>query len=203
LLRRYQLAKDREFHRALNALFKVRKEALALAEGDLSVAGGMDGEADALLAALEASMAGESIPVAGPESLGWVPPADSSLGEAGFLPAGWVPPTDANLGEPEITAAGLVQTGDATFAESVGCAGIPSDPPTFPEPLADRPPGDETNPKPGDETNPNPAEPPSSAGDWPSLKAYVAALMARQNPSRPYQPMIAPPFPERERRSLA
>jgi hypothetical protein len=211
LLRRYQLAKDREFHRALNALFKVRKEALALGDDELPVAVGMDGDTESLLAALEASMAAESIPVAGPESLGWVPPADLSLGEAGILPAGWVPPGDAGLAEPAITAVGLVPSGDATFAESVGCAEVPSDPPALQQPLGDRPPGDETNPSPGDETNPspgdetnpNPAGSPLPAGDWPSLEAYAASLMARQDPSRPYQPMIAQPFRERERRSLA
>jgi hypothetical protein len=76
LLRRYRLARDREFHRALNALFKVRREILAAAEGDLPDAGCMD-TADAW-AALEASLAAEPIPVAAPESAGWVQPVDTT-----------------------------------------------------------------------------------------------------------------------------
>jgi hypothetical protein len=182
LLRRYQLAKDREFHRALNALFKLRKEALIAADRELSVAGGLDGDAESMLAALEASMTAKPIPVAGPDSLGWVPPTDASPGEPSIMASAWVQPSDASPVE-EVTAVGRVQPNDASLAESMTCTELPSASSAPQEPIAP----DETNPRPaqdpGDETNPSPTESPLPAAAVPTLADYVKAVIVQQDPS--------------------
>jgi hypothetical protein len=181
LIRRYQLGKDRQVHRAINALIKVRREGRTLAEGEWPLGGSVDGEADPLSAALEASIDLGVIPVAGPESLAWVSPTDSSGGE------------------PEVPSAGSVQLTDATLAESVGCAELSSKSPTLQEPV----PADETNPSPpedpSDETNPNPPEPPLPAAGGPSLSDYVAAALARQDLSQPLRRMALDTLRELER----
>ncbi len=77
LMRRYRLAKGREFNRLLSIYFKVRREVLAAADGDSSVTGCMD--ADLALAA---------IPLAGTESPGWVQPVEENLEACGIPHSG-------------------------------------------------------------------------------------------------------------------
>ncbi len=168
LMRRYQLAKDREVHRAINALFKVRKEALTVDGGDLPVASCMDGDADL------------------------VAPVDLSIGLA----------DETNPDPPgPVLEAGLPAVDPLEIPAEAGTPTIqPMESPLGAEHSLGQ--GDETNPKPaedpGDETNPSPPEPTAAidaqpaipAVDETSIPGYLAALLARQDPSGPFRPRI-------------
>ncbi len=137
LIRRYRLAKGREFNRLLATYYKVR------ANPDLY--------ADDALASLavEPTVATEAILVAGPDSIGCISPAE--LGP----------------GQPIVTPEASMQYGDAILVESMGCAGPGSAPSTLSEPApAESTRRDETKPNPDAEEPARPLDPehPSGSG---------------------------------------
>jgi hypothetical protein len=172
LMRRYHLAKGRELNRLLATYFKVQREARQ--QGD-------DAEAP--------PVSQEPIPVAGPESFGWVQSTDTSPIEPEMMPVGCAQPTDASQGE------------------AVGCAEPSPAPPALREPILDRLPGDETSPipaaGPNDETKPIPAQPPISTAEEPAQPDFLAAIMARLDPSQRLSLMFHQAISEPQRRSPA
>ena len=168
LARRYQLAKDREMHRAINALLKVRKEARAAAEAGWPLADCIDGGAEVAPAGVEEAMGfGDETKPTPPG-----PVLESRLEAAD--PVG-IP---AEAGTPTIQppesgprAEEVIGTGDETKPN----------PPS----------------RPGDETKPNPPEPAAAIGAGPAIRKagqptpeeYMAGLVARLDPSHPQSAM--------------
>ena len=175
LMRRYQLAKDREMHRAINAVFKVRKETPASAGCELPVVGCADGDADLpalpveltigrddeshpdpLESALESRLqAVDGSPIPADAATPTIPPLQSCVQAAGGLP---IP---AEAGTPTIHAQ------EAGLQAEIGIGT-----------------GDETKPSPPeglvDETKPNPAKPPIPAGGLLTVPEYVAAVLGER-----------------------
>ncbi len=167
LMRRYQLAKDREVHRAINALFKVRKETLNVNGGDLPVASCMDGDADMVTAVGLSNGLGDET---NPDPPG--PVLESLLQAAGPME---IP---AEAGTPTIQP-----------PESVPQAAVEIGPGGETNPNTPDPPSDETNPRPVEPTSTIHAEPTVPPAVLSTIPEYLAAVMARQDPSRPYPPM--------------
>ncbi len=182
LARRYQLAKDREMHRAINALLKVRKEARAAAEAGWPLAGCIDGGVEAAPAGVEEAMGfGDETNPTPPG-----PVLESRLEAAD--PVG-IP---AEAGTPTIQ---LPESGPRA-EEVIGTGGE-----TKPNPPS----------RPGDETKPNPPERAAAIGavpafrkaGQPTLEEYMAGLVARLDPSRPYSAMAIEALRELERQSTS
>ncbi len=182
LARRYQLAKDREMHRAINALLKVRKEARAAAEAEWPLADCIDGGVDAAPAGDEAAMGfgDETKPTPpGPVLVSRLEAAD---------PVG-IP---AEAGTPAIQPP---ESGPRA-EEVIGTGGE-----TKPNPPS----------RPGDETKPNPPEPAAAIGAVPAIRKagqptpeeYMAGLVARLDPSHPQSAMAIETLRELERQSMS
>jgi hypothetical protein len=125
LMRRYRLAKGREFHRAIDAVLKLRKAVPSPDGGGGAppIDAGPDRAADASTA-VEDAIGPEEIPIAGPEPVnGVAPPKAIAVG-----PPGGVAPSSLPSTSP-VPAPDPVQAGE-----------------THPDPSRDSEPASETNP---------------------------------------------------------
>ncbi len=184
LMRRYRLAAGREFNRLLATYYKVRREADALVDH----VSDPDPIGPELESRLQAAVGIEIPAEAGTPT---IQPLDLALQAAvGIeIPAEAGTPTIQPLEAP-LPAEDAIEPGDETK----------------PNPEVDR--GDETKPDPeiarGDETKPRPASanPPARAAGVASMMEYLAAALARIDPSRPIPPLVREAMEAETGRSL-